>query len=234
MIEGRGGGVSHHCQPLLKLLPHLPHCFGPCRHGGLLRPPWKCRYHISYPPVTSTRHIEPLGVIDTHQNPAEEKVHFMAFWRGRRRREEISPGTSDFPLWPNKPYDHQGGQITSRSCCLVPFITPWLPSLAWPKFSTQFSLEGIQHPGQGIAQPSSGILWNRFESQPRRLLTVSVLFQPLSLYFYCAHHLVCLAMEWWIHCPSRRVSTWLLFPYPLYLWASQPLYLPYALRYFVL
>lgn len=173
-------------------------------------------------------------MIDTHQNPAEEKVHFMAFWRGRRRREEISPGTNDFPLWPNKPYDHWGGWITSRSCCLVPFITPWLPSLAWPKFSTQFSLEGIQHPGQGTAQPCSGILWSPFESQPHRLLTVPVFFQPLSLYSYCAHHLVCLAMEWWIHCPSRWVSTWLLFPYPLYLWASQPLYLPYALRYFVL
>lgn len=75
---------------------------------------------------------------------------------------------------------------------LFPVYTPWPPSLALPMVSPQFLVGGIQHPGQSPGQPYSG---TSFEHQPRRLLTVPLLFQPLSLCSCCAPHLVCLAVE---------------------------------------
>lgn len=79
---GRGTVIEQKRECLIPSFPsnillRLPYCFGICSHGGLLRPPWKCRHHLPHPLMTSPQPIDLLGVVVTHQNPAQQEVSFM-------------------------------------------------------------------------------------------------------------------------------------------------------------
>lgn len=104
----------------------------------------------------------------------------------------MDPGGSECLCGPISPKKTWEAGLHLDPATQFPSYTPWLPSLARPKFSTQFLVEEIQHPGQGTEQPYSQNLWSPLERQPYRLLTVPLLFQPLSLCSCCTLHVVSL------------------------------------------
>lgn len=90
-------------------------------------------------------------------------------WR-RMKKKEMGPGDRSFscsPVGLKKP--RVAGQHLDPAA-MSPLYTPWLPSLALLKLSTQVSVERIQHPGQGSEQRYSRNFKSPFEGQLQGLL----------------------------------------------------------------